>query len=80
MSSNPQKTKRPRKDAAYSCEEMDIINIHKEEYREQTTRELRANVLKTKILVDLFNLWVRQGKAPQDEGESVARMKVKHCK
>jgi hypothetical protein len=55
---------------------MEVINIHKEEYKQQTTRELRANILKTKILVDLFNFWLRQGKAPQEEGESVARMKV----
>ena len=76
MSSGPQKTRRPRKDALYSRAEMVVINRHKEEYRQQTTRELRANVLKTKILVDLFNFWLEQGKAPDNEEESIARMKV----
>jgi hypothetical protein len=55
---------------------MDVINKYKEEYRAQTTRELRGHVFKTKILVDLFNLWLAQGKAPEREEDSAREMKV----
>lgn len=70
-------TKQPRKDALYSREELSVINVHKEEYRQQTTRELRAEVFKTKILLDLFNFWLSKGRAPVGEEESRKCMKVR---
>lgn len=76
MSTNIPKVRRPRKDALYSRGELEVINKYKEEYRQQTTRELRANVFKTKILVDLFNHWLQQGRAPASEEDSINRMKV----
>ena len=76
MSAIIAKARRPRKDALYGREELQVINKYKEEYRQQTTRELRANVFKTKILVDLFNFWLDQGRAPATEEDSVNRMKV----
>lgn len=76
MSTEIPKTRKPRKDAYYTREEIQVINTHKEEYRQQTTRELRSNVFKTKILVDLFNFWLDQGTAPGDEEESTNRIKV----
>jgi hypothetical protein len=76
MSSINPKARRPRKDALYGRSELQVMNKHKEEYRQQTTRELRANVFKTKILVDLFNFWLEQGRAPVTEEDSVNRMKV----
>jgi hypothetical protein len=76
MSAEPSKARKPRKDALYTRDEMIVLNRHKEEYRQQTTQELRADVIRTKILVDLFNFWAEQGRAPKDEEESVARMKV----
>lgn len=78
MSSNIPQQRKPRKDALYSREELSVISKHKEEYRQQTTRELRAHLIKTKILVDIFNFWLAQGNAPVDEEESVKRMKVNH--
>ena len=75
--SNPiPKARKSRKDSRYSREEMQVIGKYKMEYREQTTRELRANVFKAKILVDLFNLWLKQGKVPDTEEDSATRMKV----
>jgi hypothetical protein len=75
--SNPiPKARKSRKDSRYSREEMQVINKYKQEYREQTTRELRGNLFKAKILVDLFNLWLKQGKAPSTEEDSATRMKV----
>jgi hypothetical protein len=76
MSLNIPKTRKPRKDALYSREELKIISKYKEEYREQTTREMRGHVFKTKILVDIFNFWLAEGSAPLEEAESVKRMKV----
>jgi hypothetical protein len=76
MSAIIPKARRPRKDALYGREELGVINKYKEEYRQQTTRELRANVFKTKILVDLFNFWLEQGRAPATEEDSINRMKV----
>lgn len=72
---NP-KTRKPRGDAHYTREEILVINKYKEEYKEQTTRELRANIFKTKILVDLFNFWLEKGIGPKNEEESADRMKV----
>lgn len=75
--SNPiPNVRKARKDSRYSREEMQVISKYKQEYREQTTRELRANVFKGKILVDLFNLWLKQGRAPNTEEDSATQMKV----
>jgi hypothetical protein len=70
------KARKHRKDAFYSPAEMTILVKHKQEYRTQPTRELRGNVLRTKILPDLYNYWVEKGTEPQTEEESTARMKV----
>ena len=61
---NP-KARKIRKDAHYTHEEIQVINTHKEEYKQQITRELRGHIFKTKILVDLFNFWLEQGNAPE---------------
>ena len=76
MSKPPPKVRKSRKDSCYNSEEMKVISKYKQEYREQTTRELRGSVFKSKILVDLFNLWLEQGKAPNTEEDSATRMKV----
>jgi hypothetical protein len=76
MAMLPQIPRKARRDALYSQAEMEVLNRHKEEYRQQTTRELRANVMRTKLLVDLFNYWLEQGTGPENEEESVRRMKV----
>lgn len=75
-SNAPSNARKPRKDARYSREEMTILIEYKEEYREQTTRELRANIIRTKILPRLYNFWVANGTGPKDENESENRMKV----
>jgi hypothetical protein len=76
MIANLQNSRRPRKDALYSQEEIEVIGKYKGEYKQQTTRELRAHIIKTKILVDLFNFWLEQGRAPTNEEESTTRIKV----
>lgn len=69
-------TKLPRRGTLYSREEILVISKYKAEYKEQTTRALRANVLRNKILVDLFNHWDAQKTLPLDEAAATERVKV----
>jgi hypothetical protein len=76
MSNRIPTTKQPRRGALYSREEISIFSKHKAEYKDQTTRALRAHVLRNKILVDIFNYWDAQGMLPSDEAVCVQRVKV----
>jgi hypothetical protein len=49
---------------------------YKHEYRSQPTRKLRAQVFRSKILVDIFNYWDCTNNAPKDENDSNERIKV----
>ena len=69
--------KKPRRGALYSREEITVLSKYKEEYKDQTTRALRAHVLCTKILVDIFNYWDVQGSLPLEEVVCGERVKVK---
>ena len=69
-------TKKPRRGALYSREEIEVISKYKEEYKDQTTRALRAHVMRNKILVDIFNYWDLQGTLPSDEVVCGERVKV----
>ena len=69
-------TKQPRRGARYSREELIVISKYKAEYKDQTTRALRADVLRNKILVDLFNFWDVQGTLPSDGGICMELVKV----
>jgi hypothetical protein len=71
-------TKQPRRGTLYTKGELLVISKYKTEYKDQTTRTLRANVLRTKILVDLFNYWDAQNMLPSDDVESMERVKVIH--
>lgn len=72
----PVKTRKPRKDSAYTVEERTLMNQYKQKYMTQPTRELRANVIRNEILPDLYNYWVKLGTAPQSGEESLVCMKV----
>ena len=69
-------TKLPRRGTLYSRAEILVLSKYKVEYKDQTTRALRANVLQNKILVDLFNYWDLQNTLPLNEGESMEWVKV----
>jgi hypothetical protein len=69
-------TKQPRRGALYSREEILVIAKHKADYKDQTTRALRAHVLRNKILVDIFNYWDSRGTLPSDEALCIERVKV----
>ena len=49
--------KKARKDCQYTAAERAIIGKYKVEYREQSTKELRKQVIEEKILPDIFNYW-----------------------
>jgi hypothetical protein len=69
-------TKQSRRGTLYSRAEIAVISKYKAEYKDQTTRALRANVLQHKILVDLFNYWDVQKTLPSNEAVCYERMKV----
>ena len=69
-------TKKPRRGALYTREEIKVISKYKDEYKDQTTRALRAHVFRTKILVDIFNYWDVNGTLPSVETASIERVKV----
>lgn len=69
------KSTKPRKDTFYSRDEVKVLNVHKAEYQEQTTPELRKKIVIERILPDIFNHWISQGTA-DDEEESDSRVTV----
>ena len=76
MSLIPRPLRKPRKDSHLSAEERNVIVKYKDEYRSQPTRELRGDIFRSKILVDMFNHWQSHGLDPTDEAEAQHRIKV----
>jgi hypothetical protein len=72
----PIKARKPRKDSLYSVEERKIMNQFKAEYRRQPTKEQRGDVIRSKLLPNLYNYWVQLGTAPKSTEESLSRLKV----
>ena len=70
--------RKTRKDARYSRDEVKVMEKYKVEYKDQTTKALRAEVLRTKILVDIFNYWDKVGNLPADDNACVDRVKVSY--
>jgi hypothetical protein len=68
-------TRRLRRDAIYSREELKVIGKYKDEYKIQTTREARKHVMK-KILLDMFTYWDELGNIAADEEDNVERARV----
>ena len=75
MSQLVPKIRRLRRDAIYTLEEMAVIGKHKVEYKLQTTKEARKQVMQ-KILLDIFTYWDQRGNIAADEEENVDRAKV----
>lgn len=62
--------------AAYSKEERKVLDEYKEEYQLQTTRHLRAQVFRSKILVGIYNYWKDNDMVPESDEESLDRIMV----
>lgn len=74
MSYKGNSQKPPRKDCAYSEEEMEQLRPFKEDYK-TAGQEERLIIMKTRILPTIFNYWTAQGKRPtQEEGPGKAKV------
>ena len=51
----------PQKKGRYSTEEKEVLNKYKHDYRKTTTTEERYDLLRDRILVDIFNFWYAKG-------------------
>lgn len=74
---NVHRTRRTRRESIYTAAERRILKTYKEEYRQLPSADERASLFKSKILVDLFNHWVLQGKEPGNDLDSTAAIKVR---
>jgi len=63
MSYKGNSQKPPRKDCAYSEQEMDQLRPFKADYEKASQAE-RVILMKTRILPTIFNYWTAQGKRP----------------
>lgn len=70
-----QKTRKIRKECEYTPEERAVLGKYKEEYKSKTTTEEREMLLRTRILVDIFNHWHTQNVDLSPE-EGHTRIKV----
>src|SRR6202171_5244540 len=68
-------TNRPRRDAIYSKEEMVVLGKYKDEYKTQTTKEMRKHAMK-KILLAIFTYWDDRGNIAADEEDNTDRARV----
>src|ERR1700682_4312736 len=68
-------TNRPRRDAIYSKEEMVVLGKYKDEYKTQTTKEMRKHAMK-KILLAIFTYWDDRGNIAADEEDNADRARV----
>lgn len=69
------KRKETRKGCTYSKEELAVLLPYKEEYRSKTTHADRDQLLRSSILVDIFNHWLSTG-VDLTEAEVQKREKV----
>lgn len=73
--------KQTRKDSRYSIAERAIIGVYKTEYREQTTKEFRGQVMTEKILPAIFNYWTEQRGGqiiPEEESKKLITVRFIH--
>jgi hypothetical protein len=72
----PCQTSKPRRGSRYSEEERALLSKYKDEYKSKTTAQDREQLMKQKVLVDIFNYWFsKEGTIPSEE-ESKKRVKV----
>jgi hypothetical protein len=70
------KNRKPRKDCKFTAEERQAFHAHKEEYRNQSSKQDRFQILQSKILPDIFNYWMDNGARPLQLEEIAKRTKV----
>lgn len=70
------RTARTRHSFIYQLEERRVLNTYREEFRGEPDHKERRTIFKSKVLVDIFNYWHSQKKAPADGAETEAAIKV----
>jgi hypothetical protein len=69
--------RKPRiRSATYTVAEREIMDKHKDLYKQQTTRADRAEIFRDKILVDMYKYWKTHGFLPHDDEETRLRIRV----
>lgn len=72
-----QNNRGPRKKGRYSKEEKAVLNKYKHDYRKTTTTEERFDLLRNRILVDIFNFWYAKGEVTPNIEPDVLSEKIK---
>jgi len=67
----------PRKTGRYSKEEKEVLMKYKDNYRRTTTTEERYDLLRNRILVDIFNFWYAKGEVSPDIEPDLLSDKIK---
>src|ERR1700734_724030 len=70
------KTKKARKNQ-FTREEIDVLEKYKKEYRKMTTTEDRHALIRTHILVNIFNYWFSKGVVPKEVSEKDMAQRIK---
>jgi hypothetical protein len=68
--------RRKAAECIYPLNDRKSIEPYKKEYRSHTTRALRGQTFRTKILPAIYNHWRAVGKEPTSDLESAGRIKV----
>ncbi|KAF8802332.1 hypothetical protein BYT27DRAFT_7112774, partial [Phlegmacium glaucopus] len=76
MTAPSPKARQPRKQGLYTPVEKEIFGKFKEEYRSSSTRELRGQLMREKILPAIFNYWNDQGIGPMNDEEWKSRQQA----
>ena len=74
------KARAPRKDSRYSTDEKKVLEKYKHEYRKTTTPEERYDLLRNRILVDIFNYWYEKGEVTPEIGEIALSERIRVTK
>ena len=72
----PPTERRKAAECIYPLEDRKAIEPYKKDYRSHTTRALRGQTFRTKILPAIYNHWRAVGKEPTSDLESARRIKV----
>lgn len=66
-----------RRECKYTQQEMNQILPFKNSYINAGTSQERLLILKTQIMVNMFNYWTQNGDGPKSEEETQVRAKVR---
>jgi hypothetical protein len=71
------KPRAPRKKSRYSQEEKLVLEKYKHAYRKTTNADERYDLLRNRLLVDIFNYWFEKGEVTPAIGEKALSEKIR---